>query len=110
LTEEDWDRIENGLRLPALENAKPEEFEADVHLYWFAWRQLSHGRVSGYGVSGITFSEMRSWMDEYSITHRGERDLFISVITELDRHFLESVSDRLKRKSDPKGGKVGKNA
>ena len=49
-------------------------------------------------------------MDEYSITHRGERDLFISVITELDRHFLESVSDRLKRKSDPKGGKVGKNA
>lgn len=59
------------------------------------------------GPSGIPFSEICRWMDEYGVTGRDERDMLIALVQRMDAHYLTWVSEKLERESEGKGGRSG---
>ena len=97
LDKDDWKKVEQGLRLPWLDKYQP-DLDDGILLYWYAWNVLHPGRQRSMGgVSGIKFSEMCAWMDEYEIRGRDERDRFLALVGRMDGVYCNRVSEDMKR-------------
>lgn len=85
------------MRLPFLEDHEP-DLDEGLMLYWLAWNTLHPGRQRSMGgLSGITLTEIRAYMDEYSIVGRDDRDVFIELIQRMDAGFRRRVDEDSKK-------------
>jgi len=77
------------------------EFEIPIegeHIWNWFW-QLSNRRSQGFGVSPITFSEIKSWLEvRKPIIHDWE----IEILTKMDEAFLKGIQETKKEKKQPK--------
>jgi hypothetical protein len=77
------------------------EFEIPIegeHIWNWFW-QLSNRRSQGFGVSPITFSEIKSWLEvRKPIIHDWE----IEILTKMDEAFLKGIQETKKEKKQTK--------
>jgi hypothetical protein len=94
LEPEDWQRVEDGLRLTLLDDleqrgCEPLDGSEGLTFYWLGWSKLSGKRSRGMaGPCPVKFSEVECWLDAQAA--RGElRELTHMVIDQLDAQYLE---------------------
>ena len=79
--------------MPWLDEYTP-DIDDSIAFYWVAWNALHVGRQRSMGgPSGITFTEMRAFMDEYGVRARDERDRFIALVSRIDARYRQRVSE-----------------
>jgi hypothetical protein len=80
------------------------EFEIPIegeHIWNWFW-QLSNRRPQGFGVSPITFGEIKSWLEvRKPLIH----DFEIEILTKMDEAFLRGRQESQKEKKETKKGK-----
>jgi hypothetical protein len=100
LTPEDWAKVDQGLRLPFLEDLEP-DIDEGLMFYWLAWNVLHPGRQRSMGgPSGLTLVELRAFMDEYDVAGRDDRDRFIHLVQRMDAKYREHVNEEMQRSSE----------
>lgn len=67
-------------------------------LYWIGWETLHPGRQRSMdGPSGVAFSQIIAYMDEYGIEGRDDRDVFIELVQRMDRCYRNRVREESKK-------------
>lgn len=99
LKPEDWQKVDEGLRLPFLDKFNPDLHEG-LLFYWLAWNVLHPGRHRSMGgPSGIALSQIIAYMDEYGVRGRDDRDRFIELIQRMDGTFRNRVDEEMRDKT-----------
>ena len=95
---------QSGRAVPQSYKNAPDLFFDAVPL-WEAFNALSSSRASGFGLGYIPYSEITSYLNDQCIDTLDERTYLRTMITFIDRLFVEIKSAEQERKSQSQKNK-----
>lgn len=100
-------RIRKGKSVPFI-STRP-NLRDDLWWVYNSFMLLSNKRRIGFGAEPIVFSEIVSWLDEYTVTSRATREYLIKLISAMDAAYIEFDQEQVKSRAGTKDGNRGTN-